>query len=238
MKRSGLRWVLIVSAFILTFFSIRYGNDLLLALQPDVESLSTGSISAGALRDGRRMPTTGSNFRTYSYFGSLIGRTQSHSRLRELVLESYSELKRRLPDACFTYGEMSWGSGGNMWPHRTHQNGLSIDFMVPVRTRQESVCLRTHIFNGWGYGLEFDSYGRLNGLSIDFEAVAMHIFVLSRLAVNYGIRINRIIFEPDYHPLLLKATYGKLIYQRLHFSRFKPWIRHDDHYHIDFEIMN
>jgi murein endopeptidase len=72
-----------------------------------------------------------------------------------------------------------WPSGGRIRPHRTHQNGLSVDFFVPVRNAQgKSVPLPISITNRLSYNIEFDISGKY----------------------------------------------------------VKPWVRHDEHYHVDFAV--
>lgn len=38
----------------------------------------------------------------------------------------------KLPAKHYVYGETGLAHGGQIRPHRTHQAGLSVDFMVPV----------------------------------------------------------------------------------------------------------
>ena len=84
----------------------------------------------------------------------------------------------------FVYGETGWAGGGRFKPHRTHQNGTSVDFMVPVRNDAgASVPLPRGYGDRYGYDLEFDASGHL-----------------------------------------------------LTFMAAKPWIRHDEHYHVDFAV--
>ena len=79
------------------------------------------------------------------------------------------------PNKLFKYAETGFEAGGKFKPHKTHQNGLSVDFMVPVvNASGESVHLPTHPFNRFGYDIEFDKDGRLDEWRIDYEAMAAH----------------------------------------------------------------
>ncbi|MYN39650.1 hypothetical protein GTP55_09720 [Duganella sp. FT109W] len=69
----------------------------------------------------------------------------------------------------FVYGETGLAQGGPIRPHKTHQAGLSVDFMVPVlNAAGESVPLPGNVSNQFGYGIEFDQAGRFEDLRIDY----------------------------------------------------------------------
>jgi penicillin-insensitive murein endopeptidase len=97
------------------------------------ESVCFGTTSNGRLENGVRLPDSGSNFKSYGLFPELARRTYVHSVVREIVIESYQLLERELPTRVFKYAETGYKNGGQFKPHKTHQNGLSIDFMVPVQ---------------------------------------------------------------------------------------------------------
>jgi penicillin-insensitive murein endopeptidase len=112
-----------------------------------------------------------------------------------VVLSAYQSLERAAPGKIFVYGETGWKSGGRIRPHRTHQNGLSVDFMVPVLDRTgRSVPLPTSALNRFGYDIEFDAAGRYQDLEIDFAAVAEHLYQLDAAARRRGIGIALVIF--------------------------------------------
>ena len=47
-----------------------------------------------------------------------------------------------MPDTVYKYTETGFENGGKFRPHKTHQNGLSVDFMTPVKNKNnESVHL-------------------------------------------------------------------------------------------------
>ncbi|MGL1409600.1 penicillin-insensitive murein endopeptidase, partial [Vibrio parahaemolyticus] len=75
----------------------------------------------------------GPNFTPYSRLGVALGRTHVHAQVAEIVADAYASLARRTPEIRYVYGESGWPSGGRFRPHRSHQNGLSVDFFVPVR---------------------------------------------------------------------------------------------------------
>jgi penicillin-insensitive murein DD-endopeptidase len=135
-----------------------------------------------------------------------------------------------LPSTIFVYGETSWPSGGRLRPHKTHQNGTSVDFMVPVMDRAgRSIPLPTSALNRYGYSLEFDASGRADDLSIDFKAISAHLTALKKEATSRGLALRRVIFAPELERQLSLGT-------AIPFTTRKPWVRHDEHYHVDFAV--
>jgi len=142
-----------------------------------------------------------------------------------------------MPKTTFVYGETGFAKGGQIRPHKTHQAGLSVDFMVPVlNAAGTSVPLPGNAANKFGYGIEFDNAGKFKDLRIDYEAMAEHLYQLSRAAESHKLGITRVIFDPRLMPQLLSTNRGAYLHQHLHFMKERPWIRHDEHYHVDFAI--
>lgn len=135
------------------------------------------------------------------------------------------------------YGETGWEEGGKFAPHRTHKNGTSVDFMVPVLDKQgKSVTLPTSVFNKFGYNIEFDKKWKYEELTIDFEALSAHIYFLNEAADQHQVSIKRVIFDPRLQPILFKTKYGKLLKGKIKFNSKQAWVRHDEHIHVDFTI--
>lgn len=211
------------------------GNTVCMALEGSGPSRSLGTPSRGRLENGRRLPTSGANFRAYSRLGAVLGRNTVHQTVRDVVVEAYAELATRRPELAFVYGETGLPGGGPFRPHRTHQNGLSVDFMVPVRDGSgRSVPLPTAPWTKFGYGLEFDRQGRRGGLAIDFEALAAHLDALQRAAAARGTRIELLILAPEYLDLLWRTPTGRGLRGRIPVLPRPAWVRHDEHYHVDF----
>jgi penicillin-insensitive murein DD-endopeptidase len=200
------------------------------------ESICYGTVNQGKLHEGVELPQSGSNFQAYSSLGHTVGRTFLHSRISELVVASYKRFENQDGSAKFVYGETGWKEGGRIRPHRTHQNGLSIDFMVPVKNAAgQSVPMPTSVFNKFGYNIDFDKSGKFGQYSIDFDAMALHLKLLHEEAAKRSIGIALVIFDPDLLPLLLATKEGAYLKQ-LPFMKKQAWVRHDEHYHIDFSI--
>lgn len=215
--------------------AIYFGNDIFIRFESKEASQSVGATNDGYLINGKRLPAKGDNFVAYSYLGTLLGRNCAHSRVRTIVLETYGELRQRLPDKTFVYGETGWCGGGRIRPHRTHRNGLSVDFMVPVLDAESrSVPLPTSVLNRFGYSHEFDNSGKIDGYGIDFGAMAAQLFYLREVAGRHSAEIEVVIFDPNLQPMLFQTEYGQRIKATMRFSTKPAWVRHDEHYHVDF----
>jgi penicillin-insensitive murein DD-endopeptidase len=201
------------------------------------ESVCYGTVAKGHIEGAVALPPSGANFAAYSTIGVAAGRTYVHTAVRDVVVAAYAALEKSAPDKTFVYGETGWASGGRIRPHRTHQNGLSVDFFVPVTDAQgRSVPIPGSLSNRYGYDLEFDADGRFGAYSIDFAALGQHLFELERAARARGIGIALVIFDPPYHPRLFATEHGAQLRDSLSFMNKPAWVRHDEHYHVDFAV--
>ena len=106
----------------------------------------------------------------------------------------------------FVYGETGWPRGGRFRPHRTHQNRLSVYLMVPVR-------------GGDGRPARLPTPPwRKFGYATHFDAA-----------------VELVIVAPEYRPALARTPSGAVL-ARLPLMRGRPWVRHDEHYHVDFPV--
>ena len=201
------------------------------------KSTCYGTTAKGRLENGVEMPSFGDNYVTYSQIARLAGRTYVHSDVRNILVYAYKSLNKELPNKVFKYAETGFAEGGPFKPHKTHRNGLSVDFMTPVVNEQgESVHLPTHVFNKFGYNIEFDNTGKYKNHSIDYIALAGHIVALHKAALAQGVDLWRVIFDPKLQPELFKTPYGPYLKKYIQFSKTPSWVRHDEHYHVDFDI--
>jgi penicillin-insensitive murein endopeptidase len=200
-------------------------------------SVCYGTPADGRLEGGVRLPRSGPNFEAYGAAGVVLGRTHAHDRVVRAVIAAYATLAREAPGKVYVYGESGFARGGPLPPHRTHRNGLSVDFMVPViDARGRSVPLPRHAGNRYGYDLEFDADARHRNVRVDFEAMAEHLYALDRAGRAAGAPIARVIFEPAWLPKLFATRRGAYLRRNLVFVRGKVWWRHDEHYHVDFRV--
>jgi penicillin-insensitive murein endopeptidase len=201
------------------------------------ESRCFGTVGNGRIEGSVKLPLSGANFSAYSRPAATTGRTHVHSKVAAILEASYRALAVSSPGIVYVYGETGWPSGGRFRPHRTHQNGLSVDFFVPVRdAKRNSVPLPTSTLNRLGYDVEFNSAARYGEYTIDFEALAEHLYQLDVAARSLGSGLALVIFDHQYLPRLFATTRGEYLKQNLPFMKGKPWVRHDEHYHVDFAI--
>ncbi len=212
------------------------GNDVLIEYEAERPSRSHGTRVDGKLKFGKRLPSTGPNFQTYSRLMSTIGRTCVHEKVRAAVVTGYAYAYAEDESLQFVFGETGWCGGGEFKPHRTHQNGLSVDFMVPVRRNGKIDTLPTTIIDGFGYRVEFDEKGMFGEYEIDYAAMVVHLNALRKSAEENGLEIDRVIFDPELQKQLRKTRGGKKLTKKLEFNKDPAWIRHDEHYHVDFRL--
>lgn len=201
------------------------------------ESTCFGSTGNGRLENGVKLPGNGKNFISYGIIPVQAGRTYVHSKVKKVVVDSYNLLLKEQPNKVFKYAETGFKKGGKFKPHKTHQNGLSIDFMVPVLNKQgKSVHLPTNPLNRYGYNIEFDKQSRYKEYQLDYEALGAHVVTLHKMARKNGIELWRVIFDPALQPNLYKTRYGEYIKNNIKIPKKKSWVRHDEHYHVDFLV--
>lgn len=216
---------------------------LLKYTENDAPSISKGTVSNGTLVNGKLMPFSGANFiyfDTASYTGS---RAFVNDRVRTAVINTYKRLEELTPERHFCIMECSHEQGGKLSPHRTHQNGLSIDFMTPLLQNG----LPYYALDNLGaqhYLLDFDSEGKYTkdpSVSIDFNTMALHILILSEEAQKVGLKIEKVILKMELKDELYASENGKkLLKSDVYITKsLTPIINslHDDHYHIDFELV-
>lgn len=210
------------------------GNTVLAENTP---SVCYGTPQDGHLVNGWQLPSSGKNFSAYSSLGTLLGRNYVHSKVYSVVLAAYKELEVTAPEKIFVYGETGFKDGGQIKPHKTHRNGLSVDFFVPIlNPRGISVKLPTGALNKLGYNIEFNSVAKFEGYKIDFEAMAKHLLAIQKAAKAQGVGIRVVIFENAFQKMLFATSTGAKLPGLIKFSVAQPWVRHDEHYHIDFEV--
>ena len=222
-----------LSILALIIFLYIFPNSLLL-LDNDKASISYGSTSNGRIENSKRMYLRGTNYKSYSFAGYLLGRTFVHNKVKQTIVDAYKNCETTCPKICFVLGETGKRKGGRFLPHRTHRNGLSVDFMSPL-LKGGKPYQTNHIFNRWGYGLDFDNTGKNETYQIDYETMAQHILAIKKAAAKNGLKIQKIIFDPVLRPQLIKTNVGAQI-KNLAYTKNRVVVRHDDHYHIDFAV--
>lgn len=205
-------------------------------------SSAVGTAAKGSLLHGKLIPFQGPNYRYYDTLSYLDDRAFVHHSLKKTVLDTYADMDSLFPGRLFTIMECSKKDGGKIWPHRTHQNGLSIDFMVPMtQAEQPYYGLDTMGFSH--YLLDFEDDGSAPGLpdvKIDFDIGAAHLLSLQRNALHNGLTISKVLLKKELLDELFASRYGpQLKASKLYFPQgLEPLINqlHDNHYHVDFVL--
>lgn len=208
-----------------------------------IESTAVGSVSSGALENATLIPFKGENYEYFDAASYMGGRAFTHNKVATITVNSYAALLEQGVDRKFKVMEFSNKHGGKMFPHRTHQNGLSVDYMMPLQ-KDGAPYYELDKKGASHYLLEFDKEGRYVedlDVSIDFDMAARHILELDKQARKQGMRIQKVIFNTNLKDELYATEYGKKlktsgIYITRNLSKLINDL-HDDHYHIDFTSL-
>ncbi|XOV66910.1 MAG: penicillin-insensitive murein endopeptidase [Fluviicola sp.] len=205
-----------------------------------LQSKSIGTVANGRLEHATLIPFKGKNFSYFDVPSYLGGRAFANNRVIEITQNTYQSLLSQGVDRHFKVMEFSHKNGGKMYPHRTHQNGLSVDYMMPLKKDGKPYYGLDDI-GASHYLLDFDTEGRYTkdkSVSIDFNLAARHILELDKQARKKGMRIHKVIFNTHLKDELYASNFGKElkssgIYITRNLSKLINDL-HDDHYHVDF----
>jgi penicillin-insensitive murein endopeptidase len=226
-----MRWARRTLLVLIVGSGVLYLPNLVVAALRDGPSTCHGTTKDGWIENSVRL--TGGAARPYCWLCARALRTYGHRPAVEAIEAAYDDVAAEFPETDWVYGESGFPWGGRFWPHRTHRNGLAFDFMVPLKGGNR---LPAHVFNRFGYDLEFDTQGRGAAGEIDFAAIARHLELLEQHARAAGGGVGRVIIAPDLQDDLFAAPGSGDLAQRLRFNKQPSWVRHDEHYHVDFDF--
>jgi penicillin-insensitive murein endopeptidase len=200
-------------------------------------SVVHGNVAHGSIEHAHVIPPRGDGYVTYSWLGAALGRQYVDGRVRDVLLATFAARAATEPGRQFVVGETGWPKGGSFRPHRSHQNGMAVDVFMPiVSATGRPDTLGTWPWNKFGYGLEFDERGHLGNLRIDFDCLAAFISELDVQAQKQGLVVGRVIVAPEFVSLILDTPAGRRLGALGDRITRKPvWVRHDEHFHVDFE---
>lgn len=221
-------------------------------------SLSRGAISSsnqttrsaeGELKGTRSLPPFGEGYRVYSLMGNALGRQYAHHQVIETVVSAARSLHDS-DGSLIEVAEIGSREGGDFAPHATHQKGLSVDIITPMRDSEtlEPARLSTRFWNLYGYCWRVDDdTHRVSGLAwdistdevlnpclsidmdsekeVDFERLSDLLMALDGEARSRGGKIRYVIVDPSFVDPL--SDVGVRLTTR-------SWIEHDDHIHVEF----
>ena len=212
--------------------------------QDSVSTKSIGSVSNGKLENGTIIPFSGSNFAYFDTSSYLAGRAFTHQDVAKTIIGTFQYMEEQIDvKRTFKIMEFSNEHGGKMYPHRTHQNGLSVDLMMPLK-KNEQPYYGLDDLGAMHYLLDFNKKGQYikdTTISIDFEMVATEIMTLDRIARENGLKVSKVIFNTDLRDELFATTWGQIMMSN------GPYVTrnlekvindlHDDHFHVDFQPL-
>lgn len=211
--------------------------------QDSLKSESIGSVSNGSLKNGTLLPFSGNNYQYFDTTSYLAGRCFMHRSVAQILTEAYVQMETLAPNRQFRLMECANHHGGRLYPHRTHQNGLSVDLMMP-KLKDGKPCYLLDDEGAQHYFLTFDKNGRYSEnpeIVIDFDMIALHLIQLHKAAKKNGLRIKKVIINTDLKDELFASKHGKELKETgMYIVRnLTPLINaiHDDHYHVDFELL-
>lgn len=203
-------------------------------------SESIGTISNGSLKHGRLIPFSGENYHYFDSTSYLSERAYMHEDVLSTVLDAYEKLDSLLPERHFCVMECSHKHGGQLFPHRTHQNGMSVDFMMP-KLQNGTPYYELDDLGINHYALTFDQNGRYSedaSIELDFNTIALHILELEKSAKANGLQIEKVIINTDLKDELFATENGQILKKSGIYvvQNLSPLINsvHDDHFHVDF----
>ncbi len=208
------------------------------------KSKSLGNPGNGTLVNGVKLPYKYKNFKYFSPFSYFVlNRAYVNDKVYNTLMQTYAQCEKEFPRRRFGVMECSKKNGGPIVLHRTHQNGLSVDFMTPFKRKNKEFKL----FNKmgiWHYTLRFDQNGKnklFKKVVIDFELLANFIFILEKKARVNGLKIKKVILKTDLKDEIIATEYGKKLKKMgVYFVIKLPKVvnnQHDEHIHVDFEEL-
>lgn len=191
---------------------LRVFPGTLILFESNQPSISYGSSADGSIENARRIPFNGKGYVTYSFIGYLVGRTFVHEKIKETLVESFKILKEKYPDREFIVGDAGLKEGGPMsFVGKEKQNGLEVDFIIPLKNEDGGPYNKRPISNYWNYEMDFDENGKLGGMDVDYTVLATQLATLQGSAEKNGLTIKRIEMHADIKRGLLGKSMATLM---------------------------
>lgn len=199
------------------------------------QSACFGTVNNGRVENAVSLPREGPNFVRMAQGPVSAGRVFVHTLVHDSLLDAYRALAEERPRIRWVYGETGLERGGPIPPHKTHQNGLSVDLFVPVvDLAGNSVPFPHRADNGWGYLVDFDASGRNATHMIDYAALGDLLYHLHGAAKRRGSGLALVVFQKELRPYLFQTARGAWLKENIPFPNWDDSVRHDDHIHVDF----
>lgn len=203
------------------------------------ESKAVGTEGNGTLENAWLMPYSGENFRYFSplsYY--VLHNAFIHNKLHNSLIEAFETCEISCPERKFRVMECANKHGGKMLIHRTHQTGLSVDLMTPMKKKDKPYALTDHL-GVWHYLLQYDNSGKwTKNIEVDFETMGEMILAIDLAAKKNGLKLTKVILKTDLKDEFYATESGKKVKARgIYLAMVLPKMvnnLHDDHIHLDF----
>lgn len=202
------------------------------------QSTCYGTVDAGRIENPVSLPMDGQNFVRMARGPISAGRVYMHSMVKDILMDAFGALATDRPGIRWVYGETGLLEGGPMPPHKTHQNGLSVDLFVPVLDKDgNSVQFPNRADNGYGYQVDFDSKGHNATHQIDYAGLGELLYQLHVAARNRRSGLSLVVFERELRGRLFETGRGRWLRDNIPFPNWDDPVRHDDHIHVNFIVQ-
>ena len=219
----------IQSASLLTCVALLFSTSVC------AESTCYGRVDNGKVENAVSLPREGANFVRMAQGPVTVGRVFVHSLVHDILIDAYAALATERPKIRWVYGETGLVQGGPIPPHKTHQNGLSVDLFVPTVDKDgNSVQFPNRSDNGYGYQVDFNAAGENSTHNIDFANLGELLYHLHMAAKNKGSGLSLVVFQRELRPRLFETARGRWLKENIPFPNWDDSVRHDDHIHVDF----
>ena len=194
-------------------------------------------MNNGRVEGAASLPMEGHNFVRLSRGPVTSGRVYVHTVVHDILMDAFAALADERPRIRWVYGETGLPQGGPMPPHKTHQNGLSVDLFVPVLDKDgNSVQFPNRPDNGFGYLVDFDGSGHNSTHQIDYAGLAELLYHLHAAAQKRGGGLTLVVFQRELRARLFETGRGRWLKENIPFPSWDDSVRHDDHIHVDFGV--
>lgn len=204
-------------------------------------SVCTGTEAGGTLSHAKLLPFSGSNYRYFDSSSYISGHAFMSDKMMHTLEASFAEMELTAPGRKFSYMESGVEFGGPIPGHRTHQNGRSVDLMVPL-LKDSLPYYALDTIGGWHYRLDFNEHGKYTAdttVSIDFNLIGLWVLALDKHARKNGLHVKKVILMLELKDNFYASTNGKKVKNKgIYLAMNLPPAtnkQHDDHFHVDFE---
>jgi hypothetical protein len=188
-----------------------------------------------------KLPYRGNNYKFYGTISyHVFGKAYAEHRVHNTIVEAFKISEHAGSKANFKIYKTGGRKNGFLIPLSKNKNGYHAVFMTPLKKNNTPV--KYYYRSGFLRVLrKFDhtGYYKYNkNICIDYDNMALFLLNLNEASKQYGLKIQRIIFNKRYIKNLFSTIYGDELKQAdLYFAKYlskKVNRKYDDLFYIDF----